>query len=84
MIQAEIQTGYPWLPEGEVYTYYLKNDLLTKYGMESHSGSSLFRCTRPYLMPLHANDTVRFIIDSAVENEYSAGIESCRLTVVKF
>ena len=84
MLQAEIQTGYPWFPEGEVFTYYLKNDLPGKYGMESHPGSSAFRCTRPYMMAFSANDTVRFIIDSATENEYDAGIDSCRITIVKF
>lgn len=84
LIQAEIQTGYPWFPEGDVRTYYIKNgDTSKKYGMEIHAGANSFTCTRPYLMVLNQNDTVRFIIDSTVGNTFEAGIDTCRLTFCK-
>jgi len=84
MIQAEIQTAYPWFPEGDVYSYYLKNgDADTKYGCEQHVGSGAFSCTRPYLMSVSANENVRFILDSVTGNEYDVGIRCCRVQIVK-
>lgn len=84
LIQAEIQTGYPWFPEGDIWTYYVKNgDTSKKYGMETHAGANSFTCTRPYLMVLNQNDTIRFIIDSSVGNTFEAGIDTCRLTFCK-
>lgn len=84
MIQAEIQTAYPWFPEGDVYSYYLKNgDADTKYGCEQHVGSGPFSCTRPYLMSVSTNQNVRFILDSVTGNEYDVGIRCCRIQIVK-
>ena len=84
MIQAEIQTAYPWFPEGDIYTYYLKNGVSTiKYGCEQHVGSGAFSCTRPYLMTVSANDDVRFIMDSMTGNEYDVGIRCCRIQIMK-
>jgi hypothetical protein len=84
MIQAEVQTAYPWFPEGDVYSYYVKNgDASEKYGSEQHVGSGAFSCTRPYLMSVSANDNVRFIMDSVTGNEYEVGIRSCRIHFIK-
>ena len=84
MIQAEIQTAYPWFPEGDIYTYYLKNgDADTKYGCEQHVGSGAFSCTRPYLMSVSENDNVRFIMDSMTGTEYDVGIRCCRFQIIK-
>jgi hypothetical protein len=84
LIQAEIQTGYPWFPEGDIWTYYIKNgDTTKKYGMETHAGANSFTCTRPYLMVLNQNDTIRFIIDSSISNTFEAGIDTCRVTFFK-
>jgi hypothetical protein len=84
LIQVEIQTGYPWFPEGDLSTYYVKNGNTTnKYGVEKHPGTESFTCTRPYFMVLEANDTIRFLIDSSVGNTFEAGINVCRLTFLK-
>ncbi len=83
MLQAEIQMGYPWLPEGDTYTYYVKNgNASVKYGCEQHHGTS-FACTRPYFITVGLNDTVRFLVDSSSANEYEMGIERSRLMFVK-
>jgi hypothetical protein len=84
MLQAELETGYPWFPEGDINTYYVKNgDVSVKFGGESHSPSN-FSCTRPYLITVNASDNVRFIVDSSSGNDYEAGINASRLTMLKF
>lgn len=84
LIQVEIQTGYPWFPEGDLSTYYLKNgNTATKYGVERHPGTNSFTCTRPYLMVLEENDTIQFIVDSLVSNTFEAGINTSRVTFLK-
>ena len=84
MIQAEVQTAYPWMPEGDIYSYYIKNgDASQKYGCEQHVGSGAFACTRPYLVSVNANDNIRFIMDSVVTNVYDVGIRSCRIHFIK-
>jgi hypothetical protein len=84
MLQAELETGYPWFPEGDINTYYVKNgNVSVKFGSESHAPSN-FSCTRPYLMTVNASDNVRFIVDSSSGNDYEAGINASRLTMLKF
>lgn len=83
MMQAEIQMGFPWLLEGDTFTYYLKNGNATvKYGCEQHHGTS-FACTRPYFITVELNDTIRFLIDSSSANEFDIGIERSRLMFLK-
>ena len=84
VVQAEVRGGYPWLPEGDVLTYFVKNGIVEeKLGLETHAGGSLFGCSKSYVMTVAATDSIRFIIESATTNEYSAGIHSCKITFVK-
>jgi len=84
MVQAEVQTSYPWFPEGTIYSYYLKNgNPVTKYGCEQHVGSGPFCCTRPYLISVNVNDDICFMVESVVGNEYEVGIRSCRIHMIK-
>jgi len=83
MLQAEVEVGFPWMPEGDINTYYLVNgNVAAKFGNESHSPSN-FSCTRPYLLTVNASDNVRFVIDSSAGNEYEVGLNSTRLTMLK-
>lgn len=83
MLQAEVETGYPFFPEGDVTSYFLKNaDVSLKWGAESHLPLT-FSTTRPYLMTVGANDNVRFVLESSSRDDYEAGIASCRLTMLK-
>jgi hypothetical protein len=83
MLQAEVEVGFPWMPEGDINTYYLVNgNVATKFGNESHAPSN-FSCTRPYLLTVSASDNVRFVIDSSSGNEYEVGLNNARLTMLK-
>ena len=84
LVQAEVETAYPWFPDGLVYTYFLKNDdTATRYGSETAQGSSAFRCSRSYVFTLEDNDSIRFIVDSSAGGEYTAGISYARIKFVK-
>lgn len=80
IVQVEIRGGYPWLPEGDVLTYFLKNGL--KLGLETHKGGGLFCYSKSYVMKVAATDSVKFIIESATTNECSIGIDSCKIEFV--
>jgi len=84
VVQAEVRGGYPWLPEGDVLTYFVKNGIVgKKLGLETHEGGSLFGCSKSYVMTVAATDSIQFIIESATTNEFSAGIDSCKITFVR-
>jgi hypothetical protein len=58
MLQAEVDVGFPWLPEADVSTSYTRNgNVSAKFGKETHPWSS-FACTSPYVMMINANDNV--------------------------
>lgn len=83
MLQAEVEVGFPWMPDGDINTYYLVNgNPAAKRGNESHAPSN-FSCTRPYLLTVAASDNVRFVIDSSSGNEYEVGLNNARLTMLK-
>jgi predicted RecA/RadA family phage recombinase len=83
MLQAEVDVGFPWLPEADVSTYYVKNgNASVKFGKEAHPVSG-FACTSSYVMMVNANDDVRFVVDSVAGNEYEAGVDAARLTLVR-
>jgi len=83
MLQAEVEVGFPWMPDGDINTYYLvNNNPASKRGNESHAPSN-FSCTRPYLLTVAASDNVRFVIESSSGNEYEVGLNSARLTMLK-
>ena len=83
MLQAEIDVGFPWMPDGDISTYYIVNaNVANRRGRESHAPSN-FSCTSPYLLPLNASDNVRFVIDSSSGNDYEVGLNSVRLTMLK-
>lgn len=83
LIQVEVEGAYPFLPEGEVSTYFVKNgNAAVKHGLETtmYSGAGAFGCTKTYILNAQENDNVRFIIDSVSHNEYIAGIQACRIS----
>ena len=83
MLQAEVEVGFPWMPDGDINTYYLvNNNSASRRGNESHAPSN-FSCTRPYLLTVAASDNVRFVIESSSGNEYEVGLNSARLTMLK-
>ena len=83
MLQAEMEAGFPWWPEGDITSFYVKNaDSSARLGAESHAPQN-FSATRPYLMTVNAGDNVRFVIDSSSGNDYEAGIASSRVTFLK-
>jgi hypothetical protein len=83
MLQAEVDVGYPWMPDGDINTYYLLNgNPAARRGNESHAPSN-FSCTRPYLLTVNASDNVRFVIDSSSGNEYEVGLNTAQLTMLK-
>ena len=85
MVQVEVEVGYPWLPEGDVVTYFVKNgNTAQKLGYECRPMGATFGCTRPYMLVAEAQDTVRFILDSrSAGPEFEVGIQTCRVTFVK-
>ena len=83
MLQSEIQVQYPWMPDGDIHSFYLVNgNSEVKFGSEFHA-SNKFSCTRPFLLTANASDNVRFIIDSSSGNEYEVGLSRTRLTMLK-
>ena len=83
MLQAEVEVGYPWMPDGDISTYYIVNaNPGSRRGRELHTPSN-FSCTRPYMLTVNASDNVRFVIDSSSRNEYEVGLNSTRLTILK-
>ena len=81
-VQVEVETGYPWFPEGDITTYFLVNGD-TKMGVEHHTGGASFRCTRSFLLEISVGDTLAFVVDSIVGNEYEATIETCNIRFTK-
>ena len=83
MLQSEIDVSYPWMPDGDINTFYLVNgNSSVKFGNESHQPNN-FSCTRPFLLTVSASDNVRFIIDSSSGNDYEVGLSRSRLTMLK-
>ena len=83
MLQSEIDVSYPWMPDGDINTFYLVNgNSSVKFGNESHAPNN-FSCTRPFLLTVQANDNVRFIIDSSSGNDYEVGLSRSRITMLK-
>lgn len=86
MVQAEVEGGYPWLPEGDVITYFVKNgNAAQKLGYECQPVGATFGCTRSYLLVADAQDTVRFVVDSSTAGpDFQVGIQACRITFAKW
>jgi hypothetical protein len=84
MLQVELEVGYPWLPEGDVATYFVKNgNTAQKLGYECRPAGATFGSTRPYLLVANAQDTIRFVLESTSVSEFQVGIQACRATFVK-
>lgn len=83
LLQSEVDAGFPYFPEADLYTYYIKNgNTAVQFAKETHSPTS-FSCTRPYLFTASASDNVRFIMESFAGNEYEVGLNSTRFTMLK-
>lgn len=85
LVQAEVEGGYPFFPEGDATTFFLKNGE-EKLGVQTHAydGAGAFGCATTYLVNATAHDSIAFIIDSVSQNAFEAGIDRCRLTVADF
>ena len=81
-VQVEVESGYPWFPEGDITTYFWINNS-TKVGVEHHMGGASFQCTRSLIVDISVGDTLAFVVDSIVGNEYEAAIETCRIRFTK-
>jgi hypothetical protein len=87
LIQAQVQGAYPFLPSGDVSTYFVKNgDIADKLGKDTvfHDGASAFATTKTYVLQADVDDTIAFIIDSLGSNEYEAGIQKCSIAFYEY
>lgn len=76
-VQVEVESGYPWFPDGDITTFFLINGN-EKVGVQHHEGGSAFKCTRVVNIDVNEGDTLSFFIDSIVGNVYEAAVEKCR------
>lgn len=87
LVQTQVRGTVPWLPEGDVSTYFIKNgDTTQKLAMETipHDGASALACAKTYLVQAEVGDTLRFIIDSVASNTYTAGIQECSIAFFEY
>ena len=84
LVQTSIQGGYPGFPDGgDVYAFFIKNGNSGQpEGREKLAapGGDSVASTFTYVLTAEVGDTLGVVVDSAVQNEYEAGIDACQIS----